>query len=316
MGTLTNSVTSPILSIIVVNYNGMRFLADCLTSIADHVSCPYEVIVVDNASTDGSCEFIKENFPHVRLIPSERNLGFTGGNNLGARQASGELLLLLNNDTRLLTPLDAAIEEFSRDEKLGALGCMMYNTDGSFQHSIGFEATPLRLVLSWLGIGRFPAAPDIFKRVVADKRVYSKPLKNAAWVSGAFLMTRRAIWESLGGLDERYFMYMEDVDYCKRLMGAGLRVAYTPKVEIIHCGGGGREWIGEAALLNTMHSYLVYTKKFQLGWLLFLRLALSAVLLARVAAYSVQSVFFGSGVVKDKARAYTKASFRLWSASV
>ncbi|MFZ3071861.1 MAG: glycosyltransferase family 2 protein [Thermodesulfobacteriota bacterium] len=305
---------SNMLSIIIVNYNGVKFLTECLNSIEEHVSRPHEVIVVDNASTDGSVELIKENFQRVRLIRSGENRGFSGGNNIGARRASGELMLLLNNDTRLLTPLDAAIEEFGRDERLGALGCRMYYGDGRKQPSIGFEATPLRLVLSWLGLGRFAFLPDIFRRVEMDEKQYARRQDNVAWVSGAFLMTRKSVWDRLGGLDERYFMYMEDVDYCKRVRMEGFRVAYIPEVEMVHYVGSAKEWIGEKALLNTMNSYIEYTKQFQRRWLLFLRFFLSAVMLLRVIAYSVQSFFSASGVVRDKARAFMRASFRLLSA--
>lgn len=302
---------TPKLSIVIVNYNGKKFLKECLDSIEEFVLFPHEVIVVDNASSDGSCEYLKAEFPYVSLIESGKNLGFTGGNNLGVRQAKADLLLLLNNDTRLLNPIEPAVAEFQNDERLGALGCMMRFGDGRFQPTIGFESTPLRLVLSWLGLGRFSFLPDIFKRVEVDERKYARRRDEVAWVSGAFLMTRKDLWGRLGGLDETYFMYMEDVDYCKMVRGEGFRVAYVPEVRIVHYMGGGKEWVGEKALLNTMNSYIAYTRKFQRGGLFFLKFFLSAVMFLRGVVYSVQSLSSASGIAREKARAFMRASLRL-----
>lgn len=295
------------LSIIIVNYNGVKFLTGCLNSIEEHVNRPHEVIVVDNASTDGSVELIKENFPRVRLIQSGKNSGFSGGNNIGARCAKGELMLLLNNDTRLLTPLDAAIEEFGRDERLGALGCGMSYGDGSFQPTIGLEATPLSLVLSWTGLARFRFAPEVFKRVEHDQRQYLAAKNGVAWISGAFLMTRRGLWDALGGFDERYFMYVEDVDYCRKVREAGYRVDYTPLVKIVHYEGGGKAWIGDKALTDSMRSYIVYMKKFHNRSVFFMRAGLGMVMAARMFAYGIASFFSGSQVYKEKKKGYSKA---------
>jgi len=296
------------LSIIIVNYNGIRFLADCLNSIREHVSCPHEVIVVDNASTDRSGELLRKHFPHVHLIDSEKNLGFSGGNNLGANASNGDLLLLLNNDTRLISSLTPAIKEFDAHKQLGVLGCRMFYENGDFQPSVGFEHTPLRLGLSWTGIGGFSFAPRIFKRVDDEKGHYKVP-HEAAWVSGAFLMTRKYIWDKLGGLDERYFMYMEDVDYCRRARIAGYKVAYTPIVEIIHYEGAGKAWIGEKALTDSMRSYIVYIGKFQSKYTVLLnRIALFAVMTARASAYGIASLVSRSQMYKEKRMGYFKAA--------
>lgn len=292
-----------LLSIIIVNYNGRRYLADCLASISEHASCSYEIIVVDNASTDGSREYLREHFPHVRLIESEKNLGFSGGNNLGAKASKGSLLLLLNNDTRLTSSLAPAVNEFDTDKQLGVLGCRMSYGNGAFQPSVGFEHTPLRVVLSWIGIGGFSFAPRIFKRVDDEESHYTIPLEGA-WVSGAFLMTRRDIWEELSGLDERYFMYIEDVDYCKRSRMTGYKVAYTPSVTIIHYEAGGKSWIGDRALTDSMRSYIVYFDKFSNRYAaLFVRAGLSVVMSGRAFAYSLGSLIFKSPVYGEKAAA-------------
>lgn len=297
------------LSIIIVNYNGKRFLKECIDSIEEFAASTHEIIVVDNASIDGSCEYLKAEFPNVRLVESGKNLGFTGGNNLGARHARGEMLLLLNNDTRLLSSLEPAIREFENDERLGALGCRMSYRDGRFQSTVGLEAAPLRIILSWAGLGRFRSAPSVFKRMEYDESKYDTPQKAVAWVSGAFLMTRKGLWERLGGLDERYFMYMEDVDYCKRVRHLGYRVAYTPEVKIIHYEGGGRAWVGEKALKDTMRSYMLYTEKFYgPAAVAPLRCALSILMTARAFAFGLTAFLTKSSAAPEKAKACLAAA--------
>ncbi|MBI5236606.1 MAG: glycosyltransferase family 2 protein [Deltaproteobacteria bacterium] len=298
------------LSIIIVNYNGLRFLQDCLSSIERFVDTPHEVIIVDNASSDKSVEFIAKNFPCVRLVASPENLGFSGGNNLGAKKAVGDLILLLNNDTRLLTPLSKAVAEFERDERIGALSCRMYFNDMRFQPSWGYEHLPLRVILTWSGLSRFTSS-KMFCEVEMSESFY-QTRQNVDWATGAFLMTRKKLWDSLNGLDEKYFMYVEDADFCKRVRMSGYNVVYTPEVEIVHYRGGGRAWGGAGALVSQMSSYIVYTDKFH-GVLqtLLLRAALAPIMAMRSIAYAVLSVVAPSGDMKEKRTAFFKAALRL-----
>lgn len=302
----------PVLSIIIVNYNGKHFLADCLDSIAEHVGCTYEIIIVDNASSDGSCEFLRKHYPEVQLIESKVNTGFTGGNNIGVKHAQGNVLLLLNNDTKLTRDISLLLCEFE-DPSLGVLGCRLFYGDGRQQYSFGFDHAPMRLVLSWLGLGSFSVAPNLFRRSQINFSAYEIPHADVCWVSGAFLMTPGALWEELDGLDESYFMYLEDVDYCRRVRSAGYRVAYSPKVEVIHYEGGGKAWLGGKALNNSMRSYIRYTAKFH-GHLaaLFMRMSLGAIMLCRAFSYGLISMVLSSVIWKEKRRAYLSASMNLF----
>ncbi|TXT32057.1 MAG: Glycosyltransferase [Rhodocyclaceae bacterium] len=300
----------PTLSILIVNYNGLRFLADCFASIKKHVSCSYEIIVVDNASSDGSCQFIADNYPEVRLVASPINTGFTGGNNLAGEHARGKYLLLLNNDTVLLSDIALAVAEFD-DPAVGALGCHLVYGNGTLQHSFGFEHKPGRLVLFWL-LG------DIFRNFApaklaeTDPAEYARTQANVAWVSGAFLLTRTELWQRLGGLDISYFMYVEDVDYCKRVACAGYRVEYFPGARIVHYGGAGRAWMGLRALQNTLRSYLIYTRKnYTVRDVLFLRIALSAVFVARAMAYGAIALVRRSSVHREKSGGFLQAAAEL-----
>lgn len=304
------------ISIIIVNYNGKHFLADCVASIGSFVPTPYELIIVDNASVDGSADYIAESLPGVKLIRSDRNLGFTGGNNLGAKYATGELLLLLNNDTLLKSSIDPMIAAFS-DPKLGVLGCRLFYGNGQNQPSVGYAHTPLRIVLSWIGAGRNRWMPTLFKRAECATDFYTSSHDQVAWVSGACLLTPRVLWERLGGLDERYFMYVEDVDYCKRVRDLGFRVAYTPSVEVIHYEGAGKEWIGAAALQRTTRSYLIYlTKNNGKVVASCTGLVLALVLSSRCLAYSVLTLIRREPLLADKLRGYWAAAGYLAKNSV
>lgn len=300
-----------LLSIIIVNYNGKRFLGDCLDSVAKHVSCSHEIILVDNASSDGSCEFVREHFPEVRLVESKVNTGFTGGNNIGAKQASGRLILLLNNDTIMLNDFSPALQAMD-DPAIGALGCKLCFADGRLQPSYGYAHSPMRLMLFWSGIGNALKWLQASKLVETDPECYERVQHGMAWVSGAFLLTRRSLWEKLGGLDESYFMYVEDVDFCARVSTAGFEIAYIPDVLVLHYAGYGRPWIGITGLMNSVKSYLVYTKKFHdpVG-VLCLRMGLSLIMFLRAIGYGAGGLFLRSVVLKEKNRGYLSASLNL-----
>lgn len=303
-------MASPMLTILIVNYNGKKFLAECLESIKRHVSCTYEIIMVDNASVDGSCEFVSQRYPDVRLISSKVNTGFTGGNNLGAEAANGEYLLLLNNDTVVLTDIEPALREFA-ESSLGALGCRLVYGDDSLQPSFGFDHKPLRLVLFWM-LGDLIRSLDAAKLAETDSERYEATQPGVGWVCGAFLLTKTSLWRSLGGLDTDYFMYVEDVDYCKRVIQAGYRVEYYPGVKIIHYGGAGRPWIGLRALQNTMRSYVIYTRKFHGGLsVLFLRPMLAMVLTLRSLVYGIIGVVRNSTIHKEKCSGFMTVACEL-----
>jgi len=252
------------LSIIIVNYNGGSYILNCLQSVETHIKKDCEIIVVDNHSEDGSPERIKSKYPHIRFIENYKNLGFAAANNQGARVASGKFLLLLNPDAYLTTSLDGALDMMDADPLIGVLGCKIVNPDKTTQLTIGLDHHPLRLILSWFGIGRlFPF--DIFHRVKSDERHYSYT-HEADWVSGAFLLTRKNKWSQLGGLDENYFMYMEDVDYCKRVKCHGNKVIFYSGAVVVHDEGMGREWLGYKTLNSICSSYLIYTNHYYGIW--------------------------------------------------
>jgi GT2 family glycosyltransferase len=215
------------LSIIIVNYNGIQFLAGCLDSIAAKVTCEHEIIVVDNASTDQSADLVESRYPSVRLIRSRQNLGFARGNNLAARQAMGRYLLLLNNDTILLDDVAPFLDLLGANPHIGVIGANMLDRNMREQACTGNFPNPARLVK--------------FSTMLIKPHRHKVPLGARLWavdwVQGSFLLTSAVNWRALGGLDEQYFMYIEDTDFCKRTRLRGLRTAYCASVRYIHFGG-------------------------------------------------------------------------------
>ncbi len=303
------------LSILIVNFNGKDFLGSCLDSIRKHVTVPYEIIVVDNASHDGSVDYLEKNYPAVRVVANTVNLGFTGGNNLAAKEAKGRYLLLLNNDTIICSPVDPLIDLMESKAEVGVLGCRLIYGDGRQQESVGYMPSVLSLVLSWTPLARlFPRSAKFRRTVSADSALYGQTCSEVEWVSGAFLLTRAGLWRQLDGLDEHYFMYMEDTDYCRRVRDAGNKVLYSAACQVIHFEGAGRSWIGERAVLNSTDSYLVYVRKFHgLIAVVVLRMLLSQVFIARSLAHFITSVFGMDSNGYEKASAYRRAALRLFS---
>lgn len=295
------------ISVVIVNYNGRHFLDNCLASVRMYVPEPREIVVVDNASTDGSPEYLEYHHPDVVLIKSEANLGFTGGNNLGVSLATGNVLLLLNNDTVVLGSLKPALSVLAR-HGVGVVGCRLRYGDGRQQFSVGLEHTPWRIVMSWVGLSKCAWIPSVFRRHENRVRFYEREMDGVAWVSGACLLARKDTWERVRGFDDRYFMYMEDVDLCRRVRESGERIVFTPDVEVTHYEGAGREWIGERALRNTVRSYLIYTNKFYgTNAVTAVRAGLVMVLWLRSTYYSLRAIFAPSGIYADKKRGYGRA---------
>ena len=270
-----SSTPNPTLTVLIVNYNGRKFLANCLDSISRYVSCTHEVVVVDNASVDGSVDFLRTNYPEVRLLQSSTNLGFARGNNLGAAAANGKYLLLLNNDTLLLDDVTPALDLLEGNPRIGIIGATMLDGERRWCASTGNFPSPFRLIL--------------FSSILHSFRCMTRTLHNLRscevdWAQGSFLLMEFKTYRLLGGLDEEYFMYVEDVDFCKRASLSGLSTVYCSDVSYVHFGGFKR---GRWHLLY--EGFRRYHRKF-------------SSLPVRIAAYTVlhvgrvlRSIIYGSG---------------------
>ena len=227
------------ISIIIVNYNVKEFLENLLQSIFSAVKgLQVEIIVVDNASKDGSVEMLTSKFPTVKTIANEKNLGFAKANNLALKAASGKYFLLLNPDTILKeNTLEAMFDYMQSHPEIGMSGCKVLNPDGTFQLSCrrGFPG-PWTSFCKIFGLGRLFPKSRIFAHYNLTYLNEDDTYEVDA-ISGAFMFLRKAVYEVIGGFDEDFFMYGEDLDLCYRVQKSGNKVYYLHETEIIHFKG-------------------------------------------------------------------------------
>lgn len=249
------------LSIIIVNYNVKEFLQNLLHSIDKAArGLEHEVIVVDNASEDGSVEFLRKNFPSVKLIANRENQGFGKANNQGMEIARGRYLLLLNPDTLLSEDTLATMISFmNKTPEAGMAGCKILNPDGTLQ-----LACRRSFPGPWVSFCKVTGLSNLFpgSRLFAKYNLTyldeNKTYEVDA-ISGSFMMLRREVYEKIGGFDEDFFMYGEDLDLCYRIQKAGYKVYYTHSTQIIHYKGEStrRSSIDETRIFyDAMHLFV------------------------------------------------------------
>ncbi len=221
---------------------------------------PHQIVLVDNASSDGSVEAIREQFTDVELIANPRNLGFGAANNLAFRRCRGEFILLLNTDT-LVQPgaIEAMLEVLQRDSGVAAVGCRLENADGSLQRSCWSFPTPWLAWSEALGLNRLGLSRDWHRwHHAADADV--------DFIIGAALMVRRAVIDQVGGFDEDFFLYAEETDWQKRMHDAGWRIRFTPYGTITHFGGASGTVLRDRQLVESCRGTWLYIRKHH-GWL-------------------------------------------------
>ncbi len=260
----------PRLSIIIVTFNSRSHVDACLTSIADQRSTvDHEIVVIDNASTDGTPALVRERWPAVRVIDAGANLGFARANNLGFRHTSAELVLLLNPDTRVGPgALSSLVALLGARPDAAIVGPRLVDEAGRPELSFGSMLSPLvELRRKTLSAAYERGVPLVAAYVAARAR----RMREVDWVSGACLLVRRADAEAAGLMDERFFMYTEDVDFCAAIRARGRRVLFTPDAEVIHARGRSRASATDATERAYRRSQLVFYEKHHPGWVPLLR---------------------------------------------
>ncbi len=231
------------LSIIIVNYKVSHLLEKCLEKIQEtEFSENYEIVVVDNDSDDGSQEMVSEKFPEVVFIQNSKNVGFARAVNKGVTQSRGEYILLLNPDTELHDGALSALISFYQDHPdAGVVGGKIINTDGSFQKQCRRNIPrPMPALFRLSGLNRlFPETALATAYELPVDGINSPHAVEA--VSGALLCSPRKIWDEIGAMDEGYFLYGEDLDYCYRVMKAGYTNYYCPGAVAHHHHGASRK---------------------------------------------------------------------------
>jgi hypothetical protein len=255
-------MTAPDLSICIVNWNTREDLEQALASILHpDPGTGIQVVVVDNASDDGSADMVCGRFPTVTLVESRENLGFARGYNRAASESRGRHLLILNPDTLVhrgaLAKLTAYLDAHP---EAGAIGPRLLNTDGSLQFSCRRFPTPLAALFRNTILGRL-VGPDRFTRdYLMSDWDHSSP-RAVDWISGAAMGIRREVWEKVGGFDEGFFMYAEDMDWCLRARQAGYEVHYVPDAVITHRIGRSSDQRPVAMLIQFHRSMARFYRK-------------------------------------------------------
>jgi N-acetylglucosaminyl-diphospho-decaprenol L-rhamnosyltransferase len=260
----------PRLSIIIVTYNSRAHVDACIQSLTQTPPVvDHEIVVVDNASADGTAAAVRERWPGVRVIDAGANAGFAAANNIGIRQTFGELLVLLNPDTRVRTAaLDRLVGVLDARPDVAVVGPRLVDGSGRAELSFGSMMSPLtelRQKLLVVGNDRHvPVVSSYVDRLTRRERFVD-------WVSGACLMVRRADADAVGLLDERYFMYTEDVDFCAAIRRRGRAVLFTPSAEVVHLRGRSAETAAGPTRAAYRRSQLAFYEKHHPAWAPILR---------------------------------------------
>ena len=233
-----HGAAAPDVSVVIVTWNTRDLLLQALHSLyAETTSVTFEVVVVDNASEDGTSAAVNRLYPNVRLIELPTNSGFTGGNNIGFDVARGRHVLLLNSDTVVLpTTVEPLVRFLDEHPRAGTAGARHLNADGSLQRSMDDVPKLLPDALYYTELYRVPA----IRRWLSQRCAWWSDHdveREAGWVNGACMMVRRDVITEIGGLDERLFIYGEELDWCYRMKEVGWTVHFVPTAEVIHLGG-------------------------------------------------------------------------------
>ncbi len=298
----------PLVSVVIVSYNTRAMTLDCLAALYKSLGVrPAEVWVVDNASTDGSADAVREAYPQAFVIANTDNKGFGAANNQALGQAQGEFLMLLNTDAFVGAGIVETLAEYlEKHPRAAIVGPRLLNKDGSVQQSCYRYPSPTRAWLENLGVSGLLARHSKwgdYKHWPHDHE------QNVDWVIGACLLLRRTAYEEVGGFDEAYFMYAEETDWQRRFRDKGWEIAFTPSATVTHLGGASGA--SESARVNAhfFDSLDYYMRKHHgLGGLALLRGAMVVGCGLRALAWGLVAL----AVPSRRPAARAKAKLQAW----
>ena len=255
----TRAREPPRVTAVVVSFNTRDDLRRCLASLRAHAGLPCEVVVVDNASADASADMVRAEFPEARLIRNRENVGFSRANNQGLREAAGAYVLILNSDAELAPgALPALVALLDARPRVAAVGPRTLNPDGTVQVSFGPALTP---VAEWRQRRLVRGVERRDPAALAEAEAHAAVEREPDWVSGSCLLARKDALDSVGGFDESFFLYEEDVDLCLRLRRAGWTVVFTPAAAVVHHLGRSMQTDPARVRLEYHRSHLRYYRK-------------------------------------------------------
>jgi N-acetylglucosaminyl-diphospho-decaprenol L-rhamnosyltransferase len=295
-------------SVCIVSWNIKELLRDCLNSLkAQAGDVRYETIVVDNASSDGSAEMVRDEFPWVKLVDPKANLGFGRANNLAYKHSSGRWVLLLNPDTVVL---DRAIEKLVRfadkHPEAGAVGGRTLKKDGvSLERSCCWGSPGLwPLFCKSLGLHIIFKNSAIFNREAMDYWQRDS-VREVGVITGCCLMIRREVYEQTGGFDDNFFMYAEETDLCWRNRKTGGRLVFCPEAQIIHLVGESAKKATSNRLFHINRALLkLFRKHYGKGYMLLANFLMCVFYAVRVPLMKVALLFRGNDELREKTKAY------------
>lgn len=252
------------LSIVIVNWNTRDYLLGALSSLyGAPPPFPFEVIVVDNASTDGSAEAVRREFPQARLVVNTENAGYARGNNQGFAASTGRYVLLLNPDV-VLPPggLERAVAllEARPEARVGALGVKLVNPDGTVQRSVRGFPRPAAVLWEALGLGRLFPRSRVFGAYRMGWFAYDREAE-VDQPMGTFLLIPRQALDEVGLLDERFPIFFNEVDWCYRARRQGWRILFTPEVAVTHYGGSSTKQVSARMAWESRRGLLDFYRK-------------------------------------------------------
>jgi len=296
-------------SIVIVNWNTRHILYDCLKSIYEQCSeIDFEVIVIDNASVDGSADMVKKDFSQVILIENSQNRGFAAANNQGIDISKGRYVLLLNSDTIVLDNAIAKTVVFADGHQEAAVvGCRVLNPDRTLQSTCFMFPSILNMLLSCTYLYKIFPKSKFFGR---EQMTWwdRSDVKEVDVVTGCFMLVRQEAIRHVGTMDDGFFMYGEETDWCYRFKQAGCKIVFTPAGEIIHLGGQSSKSIRVDMLIRLRISILQFMKK-HYSWLTY-RIAcflVAAFFVTRLPVWVCIALFSNKrrGEARNKVKAYT-----------
>lgn len=292
-------------SIIIVNYNTCNLLRECLSSIFQHThGLDFEIIVIDNASSDGSREMLEKEFPQVIRIYNSRNMGFAAANNQGIKRAAGDYLLLLNSDTQIIGEAIRDTYGFMEEHpQAGIAGCRLLHADGTLQPSCRSFPSVWNIFVESFFLYLIFRKTKLFGKYYMSHFDHQS-VREVDVVMGAFMFIRRATFDVVGLFDEDYFLYSEETDFCYRAHRAGFKTFFFPHAAIIHLEGGSAS--NSQVRFQRLHAgVLLFLKKHLTGVRLIVAIGLKQLgVVLRVATYFAVGLFTRNPALVKKSKTF------------
>lgn len=301
-----SNTSAPDCNVVIVSFDTKTATHKCLARL--EISREYchktlgnnvNIIVVDNNSKDGTTEMIRKRHPNIKLIPLQENIGYARANNIGMNKAAGSYILLLNPDVYIgKHTLVQAIRHMENIPHCDVLGVKLNYPDGSFQPCGGYLPTPLRSTLWALGIESIPVINRMIRPIYQYREDFYNKERQMGWVSGSFMLLRKAVFEKTAGPDPGIFLYMEDVEWCKRIKDVNFQICFTPEISVTHESGLSSHKLSEKELLlRHISGFRLYHEKHYPESAGFVKLVLSA-------GMKIRAVFYLIVGNRSKARLY------------